>query len=1043
METWIRFIVTNRSFTSLLFLIIVVAAWIKLPDTRVSQNPQIKIPMLVINVILPGASAQEIEQRVISVIEDKLQNTGNLDKFNSYIYNSYASIVIRYDYGVDIDDEYVDINSKINNIKADLPAKTEVTVLKQGPTDLIVSFVLGITSVTATPAELLQGSSMLAQKLRQLKSIEEVKEIHPQEEISIDLDLARIASARLSVGEIESAIKGNNQYLPTGTFTLGDKALSVKAFGSGYTSLEQIRDTMIINREGKALALRDVATVRRQAEKNTSMAQINGNLAVLLTMKLSETANIFDTRVAINEVIEQTKFPESMQVVWLFDAEKGVADKVENLSMNMLQGIIILAVVLLFSVGWRSALIITGMLPAALVLSIIGLSFTEYGVQSVSLAGFIIALGLIVDNGIVVTENAYKLNHYSGYTNQESAIIGTSGVVVPLLSSTLTTALAFAPLYLLTSTTGLFLHSLVAVIWLCLGSSLVAAIIMSSVMLARFGTDNRIPYLPSPPSFLIALMPFRDNVYLAGLRYFIRHPFILVLLVTLLFMITGFAVSKLRVIVFPDSEDPYFTVSIEAPSDRSGEAVKTLTSDIYNEVVQDPAIEVCGSVVADSFPMVDTGIYRVATRRNNAQIFCTVNFRDSHKLDQLISGLNEKLAKYEALADVKAAAFSIGGAANIGDVEVRLSGARIDILRSEAVKLENYLHSLDLEGLGKINNEAQSRYFAANITFKERRANAIGIDRRSVDQVLVLLTHGKEIDKFRSGSGDEFPLVLRAESDSPDPLNVFDRIFVTSRTGSRIPLSQVVSLNFDEDDYDITHDMFKPTISVDISARPGFSVGKLTENVKAALAAYDLPTGISITYEGKIADQAKSFGGLGKYVGVIGLIILAIFVFQFNSLMQPLIICAAIPLSFIGAFLLLYLTGQPLSFLAFIGLTSLMGIVINNSILLVDEGNQLRITNPEMPISEVAITAGRNRFMPILLTSITSIFGLLPLALGDSMFKALAIVVIGGLATSTALTLICLPVIYAFTTRRKAAANIVTSNWSGQSSLGELRDNDV
>jgi multidrug efflux pump subunit AcrB len=265
-------------------------------------------------------------------------------------------------------------------------------------------------------------------------------------------------------------------------------------------------------------------------------------------------------------------------------------------------------------------------------------------------------------------------------------------------------------------------------------------------------------------------------------------------------------------------------------------------------------------------------------------------------------------------------------------------------------------------------------------------------------------------------------------------------VFVSSASGARIPLSQVVEVSFAEDEYDIEHNLFQPQIEIDVTASPGKSVAALTAEVKSVVESFELPAGFTISYAGKIADQADSFGGMTKYAGIVGLIVLAILVFQFGSIIQPIIICAAIPLSFIGAFLLLYILDQPISFLAFIGLTSLMGIVINNSILLVDEGNQLRQMEPSQPISEIAIKAGMNRFMPIVLTSITSIAGLLPLAVGDTMFKALAIAVIGGLFTSMFLTLICVPVLYAYFTRSDSEANRVTQHWTGNSELGQHTD---
>lgn len=1037
MESVIRYIVSNRGFSILMFLLIFLAAWINLPGIRISQYPSVELPTLMVHVALPGASAREIEQRIINVVEEKLQNTRNLDKFTSKIHGNYATITITFEYGVDLDDECVEVNAKINNIKPSLPDDTEITVLKQSPVDLIVSFVLGVTSATATQTELQQVADTLTSRLRNISSIEDVAELSPDKEIRIDLDLARIEATGLTIQSIEQAIRGNNQYLPTGTFNIGDKALSVLAFGRGYKNLDEIRNTLVVNREGRALAIHDIATVTSLNRTNSVTTEIDGKPAVLITMKLGHGANIFGTRSELEKVTTGLDKPEDIDIVWLFDAEPGVRVKLVSLIQSILIGLLILVVVLLFAVGLRSAFIISMTLPFALFLSVIGLSFTQYGIQEVSLAGFIIALGLIVDNGIVVTENAYKLNHYGGLSYEEAAVKGTAAVVSPLLSSTATTALAFAPLFLLTSITGLFLHSLVVVIWLCLGASLIAAMVISTVMIARIGTENRVPYLFSPPSFLISLIPVRDNFYKNLLRDCIEKPWWLLLVIGFLLAVTVSVARTLPVIVFPDSDDPYLTVNIEAPRDRNGEFVKKLSRKVYNMVAQHPEIEICTVVQGGSFPMVNTGISRVSKRRNNAQIFCSVNFRDAEKLNHLTQQLNDNLKQFAALANIRARPFTVGGEGRKPDIEIKLSGLRIEELRSLSKSLEEHIRQSGLSGIGELYNEAKSRYFAVSLRFRDRHASALGINRASVDRVLVLITHGKEIDKFRSTNGDEIPIVMRAEADSPDPLNVFDRLFVTSSSGARIPLSQVIEVTFMEDEYDIDHKLFKPEIEIEISAQPGYSVSKLAREVQQTVSQFQLPPGVELQYGGKLAKQSKSFGGMSKYVGVVGVIVLAIFVFQFGSIVQPLIICVAIPLSFIGAFLLLYVTQQPISFLAFIGLASLMGIVINNSILLVDEGNQLRKLEPELPVVEVAIRAGSNRFMPILPTSITSIAGLLPLALGASMFKPLAIVVIGGLTTSTFLTLILVPVLYVYTSKSDRGTRIVTHRWSGRSALGE------
>jgi multidrug efflux pump subunit AcrB len=1039
MEKLVRFVVSNRTFTLIFVGVITMIAWVKLPTLTIKQNPSVDLPTLMITATLPGASAREIEQRVVTKIEDKLESTRLLKKFDSKIRNSVASITMEYQLGIDIDDEYTDINSKLNNLKSDLPKDTEIIVIKQSPIDIMVAFVLAVVSDTANQSEISLVAERLKADLRQIKAIENVSLIEPEEEVRIDLDISRMSAYGIDVHQVGDAIRGNNRFLPTGNFRFGDKNIAVLPFSGGYHDLEALRDTILISRTGSALALRDVASIALHSKPDSVITQVEGRPSTWITMRLNSEANVFEVKNQLDAILEahqQGLLDRGYEVRWLFEMESGVAYKMSQLIGNIMQGILILSIVLLFAVGYRSAFVISMMLPLALGLSIVGLALTDYGLQGVSLAGFIIALGLIVDNGIVVTENTFKLQHYQGLDAKEAAIQGTSSVLAPLLSSTLTTALAFAPLFFMDSVTGLFLRSLVTTIWLCLAASLIVAVVFSSLMLSRIGTENKLWKLPSPPSFMNALRPFRDHQYASTVRWFITHPWALLAIVIFLMWLTGRVAAQLPVIVFPDSEEPYFTVSIEAPADRSLEYTSQLTNRVSEITRGFEEVDYCASVVTQGFPFVDTGIKFLDHRRHNAQLFCSVGFRDSTQLANLTDRVNLELDQFAAEATVTAAPFAVGGEAGGSDVEILVSGPRIETVREQARIAEDAIQAASLAGIRNISNPARSPWFALDIRFKERVANALGVNRGQVDQVLVLLTHGSKVDQLRTKEGNDYDIVLRAENSFEEPLAVFDRLFVTSNTGDHIPLSQVIEVSFAEDEYDIEHKLFRPLIKIGIGAQPGADVNELTRQIEAITDTLELPQGYSLSYEGQLAKTAEEFSSAGKYVGIIGLTILGIFVLQFKSVLQPLVVCAAIPLSFIGAFMLLYGWSQPMSFLAFIGLTSLMGIVVNNSILLVDEGNQLQFNNPELGVSEAAVKAGVNRFMPILLTSITSIVGLLPLALGNSMFKALAVVVIGGLTTSTFLTLICVPVLYAKLTRGKVAAP-VTGNWTGDNSLGE------
>ena len=1041
MERLVSFVVNNRLFTLLFALVICLIAWVKLPQLTISQAPTIELPTLMISVLLPGASAREIEQRVINEIEERLENTRNLNKFTTKIQNSTASLMIEYDYGVDIDDEFIDINSKVNNLKGDLPEDTEVTVIKQSPIDIMVSFVIAVVSDTANNSERVLAAERIKEALRDISALEEITLVEPEEEIKVDLDVSRMASYGVDVRQVTQAIQGNNRFLPTGKFEIGDKSIAILPFSGGYQNLQGLRDTGLISSSGSALALSDIATVRIVRVPDSVITHVNGHEATWITMQLDGDANVFKVKNEIDSVLSALRAEltaQTMEIVWLFDVESGVDYKMTQLVTNILQGIGILTVVLLFAVGYRSAFVIATMLPLALGLSVVGLSLTEYGLQGVSLAGFIISLGLIVDNGIVVTENAYKLQTFRGMDARQAAIIGTSSVLVPLLSSTLTTALAFAPMFFLTSMTGLFLRSLVATIWLCLGASLIVAVTFSSMMLSRIGTENRLGRLPKLPSFMSYLSPVRDKQYVAMVRWFIGKPWVLLAIILLLLWLTVVVAARLPVIVFPDSDEPFFTIAIEAAGDRSIAYTEKLSREVSKIARGFDEVNYCATIVGQSFPFVDTGIETLDARRHNAMVFCGVSFRDSRMLGDLVDRVNVKLDRFAPLARVNASPFAVGGESGTSDIEILVSGPRIEDVREQARLIDASIREQGLAGIRTFDNPAESRWFALEVTFKDRVANAIGVSRSDVDQVLLLLTHGSEIDEMRTPEGDQYDIVLRAENDFEEPLAVFDRLFVSSKRGEHIPLSKLIDVTFGEDEYDIEHGMFRPRVKLGINAEPGVDVNALTRQIQATVSKHELPRGYRVHYEGELAKTAEEFSGAGKYVAIIGIVVLAIFVLQFRSLLQPLVVCAAIPLSFYGAFFLLFMLNQPLSFLAFIGLTSLMGIVVNNSILLVDEGNQLRQLDPDNPINEVAIRAGVNRFMPIILTSLTSIFGLLPLALGNSMFKALAVVVIGGLTTSTFLTLICVPVLYALLTQGTTPTT-VTKNWSGRSSIGEER----
>lgn len=1016
MTNVIQFLVSNRLFALLLTMTLAGAAWVNLPNLRVSQYPDVHIPMLTINVVLPAASAFAIERQVINPIEDKLEGLRDLKTIETRINNSFAQIAIEFDRGTDVSDKYTEAYAMLNNLKPDLPGDTEIVVLKQDPTDRLVSFVLSISSPLATGSELVRATEDLKEVLRRVGGVENLTVIKPVEEIAVQLDLPRMARLGIDVSDVSAAIYQSNQFMPTGEIEVGEKSISLLADNGGLANAEDVAAVRVVSTTGTSVALKDFASVEQSVKRNSIRTTTSGRPSIWLTMKLNEDANVFDTRALLETEVQQfsSDLPDHYSVDWLFDVEGGVDAKLSELIGNIVAGVLILAVVLFFAIGYRSSFIVTTMLPVALLLSLIGLSFTGYGIQEISLAGFVISLGLIVDAGIVVTENAFKLRTYSGYDQQTAAVEGTAVVMGPLVSSTLTTALAFAPIFLLDSVTGLFLHSFVVTIWLCLAASLLAAVIYAALLLARIGTDNRLLNLPAVPSFMNRLKPFRDQRYTAFLRAQMQRPMRLYgIVVVLLIGALGLG-TTLDVIVFPDSEEPYFTVTIAADKDRSTAFMERVSAEIHEQVSGNADVLDCATIIGATFPAVHTGIRWYPDARFVGTVFCHVDFRDSEKLNRLVRDLSQALEPYRSSANIEVAPFINGEGVDNYDVEIELVGRDIRALRADARRIEDRLREASLPALSYINNPARSDWFAYKIEVLDRSAAALGVERAAIDQAIMLLTRGIEVDEIEVLSGARLPVMLKVAFVDEAPL---DEMLVPSNRGTYIPLSQLTRMTAVDDEFDIYHEAFRPILKIGLRANEDASLAEFVDSLSSAMAGFETSAGVDFRYGGQLAVASDAFGGAGRYVGIILLLILAIFVLQFKSLIQPLVVLAAIPLSFIGAFFLLFITNQPLSFLSFVGLTSLMGIVINNSILLVDEGNRLQAEQPQTSRAEIAIAAGVNRFMPILLTSITSMVGLLPLALGDSMFKALAIAVIGGLFTATALTLVVVPMLYAITPR--------------------------
>ncbi|RKZ84723.1 MAG: hypothetical protein DRR19_17320 [Candidatus Parabeggiatoa sp. nov. 1] len=1017
MRKFIIFIVENTHFTLLLALIILFYGLASLYQLNITQDPEIDFPQIDAFFFLQGASPSDLQKNVVFPIEAEIRGIRDIIDIQTTISHGSVHIWMKFKYGVDVVQKTREIESKINNIRRRLPEKLDFNVKALRISDIMSAFLLGIRSDGEHRDEQDNIALDLVNILEKVEHLKNISVVRSDEDIIVSLDLTKMRWLGISVDQVTNAIKSDNAFSSSGRLRINDKYFRFSGPDSRYEQFEDLKKTVVYSADGNPITLEAITSVYKRSQDDRIFSRYNSVDTAFVKIGVDSEVNILELKNKIAEAIKTFKatLPPTTQIDFIFDQSEGVRHLVFGLLENFAQGLVILFLVLLFSVGHRSTIIISSILPLSFLTAIFLFSFTGYGIQQVSIAGFIIALGLIVDNGIVVTENAFLLQNYQGYHRKDAAITGTSVAVSPLLSSTLTTMLAFSPIFMLTTDTAIYLRSMSVSIWLSLFASLFIAVTFVTVMLARIGTIGPLFGIPSPPSILVWLIPFRDRLYKTVLFYVVKWRFLTIFVGLLLLGYSLYLGSQLPIQVFPPTGDPYFTVNVTMPVGTDEPTKERVAHKIEEELKQFDAVESVATLISTKFPLFNVSMNNLG----DLVILVKAKFGDEQRLNQLISELKVALRPLKVYADISLSLFQYKDLKYQSPFTLVVSGSEVNTLKAFAKKIDDSLR--DIEGVDSVQNPMKSNQLNLRLEYIEDRANALGIAKSQIDLLLGMLTYGYEIDRFRDNRGQEFPILLKIEPDETNPLEILREIMIVGTKGDKIPLSEVISPSFEESESHITHSLFQPTVEIDFWLKEGFTDEEVAANVLNAVNRFDKPLGVLVEIGGALKKKQQDFQGIGKNALLIAALIFAIFVLQFKSFSQPLIIFSAVPLCLIGAIMGLVVTEQAMTFFAAVGITSLMGIVVNDSILLVDEGNNILKENPEKDVKEVAIEAGRKRFMPVLLTSLTTIAGLMPLALGSSPFKTMAIAIVGGLMSSTFLILFLVPALYSFLSKPKKA----------------------
>ena len=1012
--------IENHQFTIVVVAMLVLSGIISFITMPYSEDPQVSPPGTSVIAIYPGANPADMEQLVADPIEEAVNELDDIRRINSTMKDGLATMAVEFLPGSDPDEKYSDVVEKVNSVRNRLPdGVASLDVWKWSVSDTNILQV-AIVSDSASYGEMEEQAERLKKQLERVRGIRRA-ETHafPEQEVRVSLDLDKMSRMRISLNQLFQAIQTANLNIPGGDIDINNRSFNIQTSGS-YQSLEDIGNTIIHSTGRTIIYLKNVADIRFDYQDEEYRARFNRRRAVFVTANQKEGTNIFSIfRDIKRNILEfDRQLPKSMSLHYVLDQSKSVADRIKNFGVSLMQGMILVGAIVFLSLSFRASIIVMLAIPISIAMAVGFVDLSGYGVQQMTIAGLVIVLGILVDNAIVVTENATRFLKM-GFSRKESAIKGTDQIAWAIVSATATTILAFVPLIMMRDITGEFIRSMpLTVVYTLLASLFIALTFtpyLSSKLLKiekaaeeeeRSGTRlNAVRHLPS------SIQKLQDYIiqhpYRKILDFALFHSRTIIILSIVLFLGSLALFPLIGISFFPKAEKPQLIINITTPQDTSLDKTDEAAKYVESVLCLREELEHCAANVGHGNPRIYYNVISKERDRTHAQLLVELKEYDPKAMPDLVSELREEFADYPgARIDVKELE---QGPHMEAPVLIRVVGEDLDVLEDISRDVERVISSTP--GTINVDNPISSSKTDLYVNINREKAGMLGVPLLDIDRAVRASMVGMTVSQYRDNKGEEYDIVVRLPVNGKTTVADFGKIYLTSVIGAQIPLNQIASLEFRQSPQEITHFDLERTVRISADVPRGYSVAEVTEEIISKLDGYDWPPGYYYRVGGETESREESFGGMGRAVIIAIIGIFAVLILQFRSFSQPFIIFATIPLAIIGSILALLITGYTFSFTAFIGLTSLVGIVVNNAIILVDYTNQLR--REGMEAIPALKEAGETRFRPIIFTTATTIGGLLPLTLrGGTLWAPMGWTIIGGLSVSTVLTLVVIPTLY-------------------------------
>ncbi|TAF66679.1 MAG: efflux RND transporter permease subunit [Cytophagales bacterium] len=1000
----VDFSVKNYQFTIIIFIMVLALGLNSLFNMPKSEDPEMIVPFFLVVAVYPGTTPTDMEELLVKPIEDVMYELENIAEIKTDIEDGLMIMRIEFQFGSDREEKYGDVVRELNNLRNRLPQDIPLLeVRKFAPSDVVI-LQAALQSETAPYKELEKYGEILKDKFEKVKSLKNATvQAFPEQQVRISVNLEKMAQNKIPINRVIQAIQSEATNIPAGSIEIGAKKFNVKTSGK-LLNLEEIREIVVHANGTEIVKLKDIADISFNYEEETHIASFNGKRAVFVTASMKDKQNIFAVRAQMKPILEEfeKELPKHITFSKVFDQSESVAKRMGNFTRDFIIAIFLVLLTLL-PLGWRASLVVMISIPLSLAIGLAILDYLGYSINQLSIVGMVVALGLLVDDSIVVVENIERFLRL-GHPRLEASIEATKQIGMAVLGCTAVLILAFLPLAFLPEAAGEFIRSMpMAVITTVLASLFVSITIvpfLSSLILSKEAH-------PEGNLFLRLLKRFISGSYRKILNKALAYPILTLIISGLIFVGALALIPFVGMSVFPKSDKPQFLISLEAPLGTNLYETQRMTKEIEQVLKKKEAIKSYTTNVGKGNPRVYYNIGQKNEAANYAEFFVQLEEMDKNELEHFIDELREDFKDYSK-ARIEVKQFEQGPPLE-APIEVRIIGNHLDSLRKLAFEVENIIKNT--EGTIYVNNPLTSLNTDVKVDINREKAGMLGIATAEIDRTVRLGIAGLNIATFQDEEGKEYNINITIPRNNRQDLEVFDKIYVSNFNGTLIPLKHLANIQLQKSPTLIRHFNKERYIVISSYVKSGFLTSRVTQEVIQKLEKHKFPKDYSYKMAGELENSQESFGGIGNVIIFTIFGILAILILEFRTFKSTLIVLSVVPLGIIGAVLILLITGNTFSFTAVIGMIALVGIEIKNSILLVDYTNQLRENG--LSIDQAIEEAGETRFIPIILTTLTAIGGLIPLVLEESpLYSPLAWVIIGGLISSTLLTRLVTPVLY-------------------------------